>query len=559
MTRAAAAFFLLATILSSATSARADGRARSPRLQKSTRILLEHLEADDYVQAPRLLGGNLHRIVMDKAQGEGLRVVKPADAQRLLLVHLAETQGAVKSRAYQRAADPRDGHGEVVMDAMKHGYDSTWGHRFIQGFADQDVQRLHDTLSSPELPLAALRDAARRDGGTRLWVAATRQRIGRIHGMTGTERATALDGLAKDLEQLAPASVWTPLLARAKAGDALALNELQHTVRQYGGRRTTLAVSETASRAVQAMQKNLRGPSMPELYKWSGDINFYILTRNLRTFAETVRDQAYFASAERRPMRILEMTHGLPRTALELTEPERARRHGDYFIYYTPPGNGYGQRGIPHEAPFVESTVITPHNLLSEPAIADAPHEFRKWYDAELAGEWPEGREYPVATIQRRISTLEQAGRFKVIEGDMAGRLREQVRAGKRYDLITANEVAWTADRVNVLASIQHALSAKGRGFVPLEWWSPRSLGGKGVNEFVHFADRVRLKNGREMALEDYLSERFPDAFEVSREAGTKTLLVKGTSKPVTIPPLDPVAVSGEVRHGFPVMTWQER
>ncbi len=281
-------------------------------------------------------------------------------------------------------------------------------------------------------------------------------------------------------------------------------------------------------------------PTDQQMLTSSWNQNMYIWLRNLSganySMGATIRNFAELASDQRRPLRVLEITDGLPLKSLELRGKE-FRQRGDMLIY--------GSKGS-HPRPDIETTVITKDDmietLLEGRLDVDTKHEaetLRKFILPALdvnVGYIDEvnvqvGRRAGLTAFQK----LREEGRIAVISREEPlHALMRLVGDGKRFDLAFV-DAQTIEDKVSYFTLIQGLLSESGVAYVPVEWWSPKAHShGSGVDQYRVWRETRIGKRGEE-DLEDYLASEYPTAFETAAFPGAKTLIIKGTSEPVAI------------------------
>lgn len=555
--------------------------ARRPaHLDASARLVLAAVEQDRMTGVHKIFP-DLGARVLREAERRGLGVVTAPELQKIL-VDLADPakNPEVSARASALARDARDGHGEVYFqmtgEAKGRGPAAEAdaarrANEFIEAMGRQQLSSMRAFLGGSELVLSSLARAAHRDPvAGEVWRTAMASALGQARALGGDERRRVLEGLSSGLEEVAPREDVAPPLARAIAGDNRAIDELAAILERSSATRPG-TVSAGARPSVRAIPISL--PSTAARFHWSGNFSFAITHRNLQGassgFMESLRRQALVASRENRPVRLLEVTHGLPRTAIEFIEPRGVRHHGDFLECAHDPADprshqpgGWG-RLIKFETKRIEGTAVTSRDLLGEYLDGRAPAKIREYFDRDLANDLAPKAAYAgkvtLPAIREGREAAERSGRLSIRSGgDQTDHLRKLANEGKRFDAVVCHELSWTADRINLLEAIQHVLEPGGRAFVSLGWWSPLGGQGDGVQELTHLADVVRLPDGREVDLAEWLAGRFPEAFELARFPGAPTLIVKGTAGPVRLPQLDAEATGETTRMGMPVLRWSE-
>ena len=215
---------------------------------------------------------------------------------------------------------------------------------------------------------------------------------------------------------------------------------------------------------------------------------------------------------------------------------------------------------LDHEAPALKMSVITPRDLLSEfvgspQNFIDNHYNFKK----ELAIDFTSNGKYSLSyDLESGYARFKDEGHLNVRVGDFTSEIKKAVSEGQRFDIIFALEVSWVLNRIDLLFAIQNSLKEGGKAFVPLNWWAPNSFDTKdGINESVIFNDLVQTSDGNTVSLADYLVDQYPGSFAIAHYPGAKTLIIKGTEKPVLPPNMVILNKTGEkVRMGFPQLVW---
>jgi hypothetical protein len=419
---------------------------------------------------------------------------------------------------------------------------------FRATFENSTMERLRTAVFGEQALASALRYEAHDDPGIEAtWHASVRATIPAVASKTGDPRKRAFEGLESDLAQMAPKSVYAPALERLKGGDQSAVAELQAVVDAAASKWIAPTLSRLAPRGVRSV-------AMPKLsegavYKWSGDMWFPVVMRNFGAgggvgFGDAMREMAGRLARSGSPMRVLELTTGMGTTALAFTDAQHIRNSGDYMIY----------DGAKHEAPRLEATVVTPRDLTRAFVNGEAPKSTSEW---GTVNAWIANDLSPkTPALQAGYERLKASGALKVREGDTLDVLLGLIKEHQRFDLAIYNELAWNANRMQIVQALQAAMAPGGLAFVPLTSWSPVSLMERaGVDDHVLFADVVKTKSG-DVPFAQWLAEKYPSAFEVRVGSGVSALVVKGTVDPVDLPAMDAQPTGATVRHGFPVLRW---
>lgn len=315
--------------------------------------------------------------------------------------------------------------------------------------------------------------------------------------------------------------------------------------------------------------------SESEIIQASGHFNYYITQRNISALSWLVRNLAYIARNEARPLQVAEISNGIPMTALPFVDGGNLREYGDMLHYISASGKNPFEKSEQNisvrlsEAHATRATVFTPVDMtrkLLETGLArqvDADGYFQKslmgWFYREIPNsnlyfsKWSTPETLAAISEGYRKTILRQ--KLKVYEGDIASSLRTAIQEGRRFDILFVHDMAWYSNRVKLLELIQNSLAPMGRAIIPLKWWAPKTEGG-GVDQFIHWQDTIQTDKDQ-MKLQDFLVLNYPDAFEIGKESGVEYLIVKGTLKPIEMPTLIGTITTETVRFGFKSMQWQ--
>lgn len=285
---------------------------------------------------------------------------------------------------------------------------------------------------------------------------------------------------------------------------------------------------------------------------WSYNITDATMLRNIIGgsvgFGETLRRLAYRSNVQNRPFKVLEVTYGIPSIALELLNPISFRVNGDYFEYYTGSRNldditaasvGTGEIHTRFETPEVQITTVSQrdhlHDLLSgKESDFDGFSHVQQRISAIFYRKGQDYRdENKMRLIKKNYEEAQSQGHLFVHQGELVSQLKLIFNSGERYDLVIFNQLMYSDDRIRLLEASQSVISVGGLAYIPLTWWSPSFKGG--THEGTLLADVVNVE-GRDLPLEEYLAQNYPNAFEVREFSNVKTLIVKGTSTPIKLP-----------------------
>jgi hypothetical protein len=500
--------------------------------------------------------------VLDAAKRSGL-VVVDVDFVRQVLGALLETSKFATALASKVQRDHADTLEDVIKEGKRHGrvdekirqVDS-----FRAGFESSTRARVRDAVLGDHALARALRSAAPDDPAVEaMWRQAASANAAAIVGKTGEERKTVLTELAEDLERLAPARDYASMLDRLRAGDDCVVEEVVALIARSASRGVEPTLSRLAPRGVSSVPM----PTVSEFVatSWSGDVWFPVTMRNFGSgggagLDVAMRNQAYEASTAGRPMRVLELTRGLALNALPFTRDGNIRSFGDFLLCRDErgsPGPGSG-RLQKFSAPQLEATVVAGRDMTRAWIDGELPERYRSW--REINGWLNQRLESGPAELRAAYDDLQKSGKLHVRQGDPVDSLLGLIREGKRFDLAVFHELAWNANRMQLLQTLQAAMAPGGVAFVPLETWAPVSIMDRaGVEGIVRFKDTVASPKG-DVPLAEYLADQFPEAFELRRGAGVKTLVVKGTREPVDLPAMDAQPTGETVDRGFPVLRW---
>jgi hypothetical protein len=512
----------------------------------------------------------MNELVLRTAAERGMASVSADQAQQILLQHLEGP--AAHARAQAISADQ---HGATAFDMVHNGHSEHEVQAWLESMAVAHLADARNAIRSPALLRSALRDQASvgRDV-ERLWRQAIIDELHALPTLPAKEALARQKELARDLEAVLPPRDVANYVGEAPQQiDREAAERIERALNAASGARVQLAAGAHSLPGVKQIEWRMQEAAMSpaQTLLESGNHNFHIWKRNLGYMEDgamdALRERAFLAVRGRRPLKVLELTHGLPRTALAMTDAGHVRDEGDMLIFFKDKEGKYGPKDATsrHEPPRIESTIVTPHDQLAEYAAGNVPAKARGWFDNELTELFrthEDGRikrgvdgHMSLEPIRRGLATARADGRLDVRAGvDLIASLRKLRKEGKRFDLAVTHEVAWTADRVGLLGAIQGALAPGGRAYVPLKWWSPRGLEGDGVNDHRHLADVVELPGGRTEPLAAWLSREHPQAFELR---GDDVLVVKGTAHEIALPAMDATPTGAQVRYGLPVLKWK--
>jgi hypothetical protein len=300
-----------------------------------------------------------------------------------------------------------------------------------------------------------------------------------------------------------------------------------------------------------------------EAMHWSLNSHINVMLRNLQggqpELGSSLRRLAYRASQQARPMKVLELTQGLPFSVIHLTSPRSFRNNGDYLEYYAGSANLDNIRAYSteykteikgnFESPEIHATVISPRDYLLDFLSGDS-HGFEdRWFIRQNMSSILYNLGHPynhdsLEELSKGYQELKSSPRLTVVEGDTLQNLESLSQKGERYDLIFCNQLMYTPERVRTLQGLQSITSIGGIGYIPLTWWAPKSISEKkGVTESALIADTF----GSNQPLEGYLASNHPEAYETAQFSGVKTLLIKGTQKPVQLPQMNGEITSARV------------
>lgn len=303
--------------------------------------------------------------------------------------------------------------------------------------------------------------------------------------------------------------------------------------------------SITFRSGVENLDPNLVYESPREAMSRSRDMSLYILLRNMNggspDLQGTIRELAEKAYLNNDSMNILEMGNGVPFKTLWFQEGV-IRQNGDMMIY--------GKKGS-HESPRVVSTIVSDRDYVK--GITNNEFGLDRSTDRDYLYDHLEGmmgspnyrsghRNFDdifKANIQTKYEKKQKEGDIRLHTGsDLVKQLQKAYADGERFDLAFPDLVG-TVDRINTLQVIQASLKLGGHGFVPIEWWRPNSFDtSDGLREISLIKDVVRIDD-KAVPLEEYLAEEFPEAFQIAHYPGAKTLIIKGTLRPVQLPDFD--------------------
>ena len=291
-----------------------------------------------------------------------------------------------------------------------------------------------------------------------------------------------------------------------------------------------------------------------EAMKWSYNITAFTMLRNLIgtsvQFGDTLRRLAYRSNIQHRPFRILEVTYGLPSIAMELFSPHSFRSNGDFLQYYIGSPNldditvaSYDEsdrirQGF--EPPQIHITAVSPRDYLLD-LLSGNNHRLTK-RDVSHVTDRLSAILYQIEqrytqdtleTLKRKYQDAKSNSRINVFEGDLVSSLSMLSQRREKYDLVVCNQFMYSPDRIRLFEALQSVISEGGISYIPLTWWSPALEGG--IDEGTLLADVIHI-DGRDLPVERYLAENYPDAFEVKSYPGVNALIVKGTPNPVKLP-----------------------
>lgn len=279
----------------------------------------------------------------------------------------------------------------------------------------------------------------------------------------------------------------------------------------------------------------------------SWDQNMYIWLRNMCgtefDLGTVIRILAENASLGSNTLEVLEITGDIPLKALELLG-YGFRSRGDFLIY--------GQKKGSHQKTVMNSTIISDwdwtYGLLQEGLGMSSQnlHDLYTGFIMPALDYYDSQRKYnssnPAAmnsVLLQMYRSLKETGRVTMLSGNTNSiinhttaleRLEEIYKSGRRYHLSFIDPHA-TRDRFLCFMGVQKVLATDGLAYVPINWWVPNDIftSGSGVSESVIWNEKVEGEN-----LEDFLARVYPKAFSIAHFTGAKTLIIKGTSEPVS-------------------------
>lgn len=283
------------------------------------------------------------------------------------------------------------------------------------------------------------------------------------------------------------------------------------------------------------------------IFNRSWDQNMYIWLRNMCgtdfDLGTSIRRLAEKAWLERsNTLEVLEITADIPLKTLELLG-YGFRSRGDFLIY--------GESSGPHKKTTVNATVISDwdwtYGLLDD-GLGMSRQDMHALYSSFIkpAFEYNDNpRTYnssdPSAMngiLRQMYKSLKNSGRVTMLNGTdnsiinhttALERLEEVYKSRKCYHLAFIDPYA-TRDMFLCFMGVQKVLAVDGLAYVPINWWSPNAhFEGSGVTEKVLWNEKVDAEN-----LEDFLVRVYPNAFSLARFPRAKTLIIKGTSEPVS-------------------------
>lgn len=274
----------------------------------------------------------------------------------------------------------------------------------------------------------------------------------------------------------------------------------------------------------------------------SWDQNMSIWLRNMAgteyDLGVVIRGLAERAVQENRNLAVLEITAEIPLKSLELLG-YGFRRLGDYLEY------GSGR----HKKTEADVTVISDWDWtlgLLQNALGFTRQNVHDLYSNYIlpafnvyTSEYDSSNPNTINDLLRSLyRDLKKSGRFTFLEGNTETvinhttalvRLEQLAAQKKSFDLAFVDPHG-TQDKFLCFMGVQKVLKPGGLAYVPVNWWSPRSLTERlGVEERVIWNEKVGKEN-----LEDFLVRTYPKAFSIAPFTGAKTLIIKGTSSPVS-------------------------
>lgn len=261
------------------------------------------------------------------------------------------------------------------------------------------------------------------------------------------------------------------------------------------------------------------------LNKMSGARNE--LATAIRTTAENCFEQG-------RPMRVLDVTEGLPFKGLEI-RGRGFRQNGDML---TAGFNG------PHPRPEIHTTIVSSRDLtgaLLEGRLDVESQAETHAYNSiimpalNLAGYIPEqnigqGR----SAVLPYYNSLKFKGNIDVVTDNEPIHLLERLKtAGKRFDLAFLDPKS-VKDKLSYFQVVQSCLSDAGVAYIPIEWWTVKPPSQGEGKEQVRLWRETKVSERGAEDLEDYLAREYPTAFAIAPFPGAKTLIIKGTKEPVS-------------------------
>ncbi len=274
----------------------------------------------------------------------------------------------------------------------------------------------------------------------------------------------------------------------------------------------------------------------------SRDMSLHILLRNMNGafpgLQNVIRETAESSFYKKESMNVLEMGSGVPFKTLWFQEGF-IRQNGDMMIY--------GSKGS-HEPPKVVSTIVSDQDYvlgITSSAYGLDSNTERDYLHDHLEGmfgspNYKSGNRRVDGLFKLNIADAyhkkQKDGEIKLhIGSNLVKELQAAYAGGERFD-IAFPDIAGTTDRMNMLQVVQASLKNGGHAFIPLNWWKPNSFDtSDGLREFDLIKDVVNI-GGDFQPLEDYLTDRFPEAYQIAHYPGAKTLILKGTPKPIQLP-----------------------
>ena len=306
---------------------------------------------------------------------------------------------------------------------------------------------------------------------------------------------------------------------------------------------------------------------------WSVNMNLRAMTNKIDALMYTLRRLSYRSHLHSRSLDVLDFTAGMSFMAMELVTgntPSNSAVKGFLSSYsgnkdlsegleglndidFRPPIARY--TNLSFDIPQIKITTISDYDyfqsLLSDETFGLDDYYKDLIYDLLLSAldVYSPAYKIPKKTKETLKNKYEQAiatgDRISVQIGNKLEKLKNLNKKGVKYDLITCNDLMCFKDRVEILKALQSVLSVGGAAFIPFQWWNQRMDSDEEVG-YTLIADKVNT-GGKDILLEDYLAETYPNAFQVDPYQDKKVLIIKGTETPVEIPTFSPEIIAPTV------------